>query len=575
MDFQDIYLPFRLSPWVSTRPWEVFLKMRMNYPPIAILLPLVFMSLTLAYGGECGSSEKVDVKRLLVSTPAPPGWRLAGEVRLYSPDNVHEVIDGQNQIYLSYDLVEMAYAEYEPSEGEGGWLGVLVFDMGRPEHALGVFAQQHRGVEAEYLPGPWQEAIPGSLWVGRYYVEIQQTPEPGTASEAIAKAVAKRLPRGPGPERLVEPLPPEGMLPHSAGFTRRGFLGLDGLGNVKEAEYRLREESIRLFLSSASSPKGAAGLLAELRNAMRDPVRDVDVGDEGFLVRREWVGTVVLARAGRWIVGSADKNMEAKPSHMLKEFAEQLSRKETGRMRTRPLVIGHRGFSAKCPENTLVSYREAIRAGAKMAECDVRLSADKVPVLIHDEELDRTSNGKGPVGNYPLAKLKTLDAGSWKGPQFAGEPIPTLEEALKAVKGKLRLAIETKDGHMEQEVVETVRKSGTAPEDVVIFSFDQGTLKRITEIEPLFPTVWLLGKLPEEPEEWRAIIRTALRTRVCALALQHENADARFIRLAHETGFPIYVWTVNDRARMEEFLELGVDGIVTDRVDVLLEVVGE
>ena len=102
-----------------------------------------------------------------------------------------------------------------------------------------------------------------------------------------------------------------------------------------------------------------------------------------------------------------------------------------------PLVIAHRGFSGVAPENTLAAFRKAIDVGADMFELDVLLSQDEHVVVIHDDTLERTTNGTGKVIDHTLAELQALDAGSWFSPEFAGEPIPTLEDALRLAKGEI------------------------------------------------------------------------------------------------------------------------------------------
>lgn len=239
-------------------------------------------------------------------------------------------------------------------------------------------------------------------------------------------------------------------------------------------------------------------------------------------------------------------------------------------VRTHPLVIAHRGFSWIAPENTLAAYRLAMEAGAEMAECDVWLSADGVPVLLHDRDLERTTGVAGPVTERTVAELKQLDAGSWKSEEYAGERIPTLVETLRLVKGRMRLVIEIKPSGMEQEVVDAIAEAGVAPEDVMIFSFRHDVVDRIARIEPLLPTTWLVGDFPEDEEGWPEVIRQALRARVSALGLSRRNVPAGFVHLAHQVGLPVFVWTVNEEEEMRRLIDLGVDAIITDRPDVLL-----
>ena len=244
-------------------------------------------------------------------------------------------------------------------------------------------------------------------------------------------------------------------------------------------------------------------------------------------------------------------------------------------VRTHPLAVAHRGFSHKAPENTLAAYRLAIETGVEMAECDVRLSADGVPVVIHDEKLERTAQAPGKVGDYPLAELKKLDVGRWKSDKYRGERIPTLVEALQLVKGKLRFVIEIKGTDMERQVVDAIGAADVAPEDVMIFSFQYDAVRRIAEIEPLLPTTWLIGELPEDPAAYRPLIRQSLQARVSAVGLSQKYARSDFLFLAHQCGLQVFFWTVNKAPDMRRLVRLGADGIISDRPDLLLEVLRE
>jgi glycerophosphoryl diester phosphodiesterase len=245
---------------------------------------------------------------------------------------------------------------------------------------------------------------------------------------------------------------------------------------------------------------------------------------------------------------------------------------ELRRLRTRLLVVAHRGFSYRAPENTLASYRLAIKAGADMAECDVWLSADRVPVLLHDENLKRTTGADAVVGSLPLAKLKELDAGRWKSPEFAGEHVPTLGEVLKLVAGKLRLAIEIKPAGIEPEVVAAIHEAGVRPADVMIFSFKREVIEAIAKLEPSLPTTWLIGEMLWQDSGRREKLAEALQARASAVGLPVPRVDPAIVRLARESGLPIFVWTVNDPADMRYLMRIGVDGIITDRPDLLVRI---
>jgi glycerophosphoryl diester phosphodiesterase len=241
------------------------------------------------------------------------------------------------------------------------------------------------------------------------------------------------------------------------------------------------------------------------------------------------------------------------------------------RLRTRPLVVAHRGFSHRAPENTLAAYQLAIDAGAEMAECDVWLSSDRIPVLLHDADLQRTTGVEGQVNALTLAELKRLDAGGWKAPEFAGERIPTLHETLNLVSGKLRLVIEIKPAGMEREVVAAIHKAGVKPSDVMIFSFKREVVDTMARLEPSLPTTWLVGDMPWQPAARLETLAEALRARASAIGLPLTRVDPAVLRLAHESGLSVFVWTVNEPADMRYLARIGVDGIITDRPDLLLQ----
>ena len=115
----------------------------------------------------------------------------------------------------------------------------------------------------------------------------------------------------------------------------------------------------------------------------------------------------------------------------------------------RPWVVAHRGYSGRYPENTASAFEAAIGAGADMIELDVCMTKDRVPIVIHDKTLERTTDGHGLVSELKLSKLKKLDAGSWFSPEFEGESIPTLEEILMQIRGKIPVNIEIKPESFE------------------------------------------------------------------------------------------------------------------------------
>lgn len=164
-------------------------------------------------------------------------------------------------------------------------------------------------------------------------------------------------------------------------------------------------------------------------------------------------------------------------------------------------VIAHRGSSSDCPENTLASTRRAIAVGATAVEVDVRLSKDKRLVLRHDAELERTTNGKGLIGDKALTELKELDAGSWFDPKFAGEKIPTLAEVLMLCRGKIDVLLDLKEEGSEysQLVAMTIRERGEETRTIV----GVRSLEQAAEFRKLLPKSRQLG-LIAKPDEIEA-----------------------------------------------------------------------
>lgn len=164
-------------------------------------------------------------------------------------------------------------------------------------------------------------------------------------------------------------------------------------------------------------------------------------------------------------------------------------------------IIAHRGSSSDCPENTLASTRRAIAVGATAVEVDVRLSKDKQLVLRHDAELERTTNGKGVIGEKTLAELKQLDAGSWFDPKFTGEKIPTLAEVLVVCRGKIDVLLDLKEQGSDyaQLVAKTIQEHGEEARTIV----GVRSLEQAAEFRQLLPKARQLG-LIAKPDEIEA-----------------------------------------------------------------------
>jgi len=232
-----------------------------------------------------------------------------------------------------------------------------------------------------------------------------------------------------------------------------------------------------------------------------------------------------------------------------------------------PHIVAHRGLSYAAPENTLAAYQMAIDSGAEMAECDVHLSQDGVAVLLHDDTVDRTTNGTGLAADKSLAELQSLDAGGWKDPAFAGERIPTLAEALRFVRGKMRFIIEIKGNTMGPAVLRAMRDVGSSPEEVLIISFYYTAITDIRALDNRLPAAWLWEGLPDDESDREALFERALQAGVEGIGLPRQCVDQRFVNSAHEHALQVFVFTVNEEEEMRRIAALGVDALITDRPD--------
>jgi glycerophosphoryl diester phosphodiesterase len=236
--------------------------------------------------------------------------------------------------------------------------------------------------------------------------------------------------------------------------------------------------------------------------------------------------------------------------------------------KSEPLVIGHRGIASRAPENTLASYRQAIELGIAVVECDVHLTADGVPVAIHDDDLLRTTGVAGKIADFTRAEIEELDAGSWKGPEFANERIPTLEQLLELTRDRAVLVVELKDPNAVQAVVDAMRKCGVKSDGVVIFAWDVETLDRVRALEPELSTTLLVKRPPVDAAQRERLFSLARSHEIPRLGVENRDLDRALFRRAHDAGLEVWVWTVNQPEEMRRLAEWGADGIISDYPDV-------
>lgn len=230
-------------------------------------------------------------------------------------------------------------------------------------------------------------------------------------------------------------------------------------------------------------------------------------------------------------------------------------------------VQAHRGASAYAPENTMASFKMALEMKADYLELDVHLTKDGHLLIMHDETVDRTTDGKGAIKNMTLAEITKLDAGIKYNKKFKGEKVPTLEELLKTFAGKIKFNIEIKADGCEEGVVKLI-KQYKIEKDVMVSSFHHEYLQKVKELEPSIITAGLVTMGPKIKQLKNTIKADYLNI--------HESFLTKAIYdKAREAGLGVVVWTVNEKENMKKFVQMGVDGIITNYPDVARQVVSE
>ncbi|MGU7783938.1 glycerophosphodiester phosphodiesterase [Burkholderia sp. PU8-34] len=236
-----------------------------------------------------------------------------------------------------------------------------------------------------------------------------------------------------------------------------------------------------------------------------------------------------------------------------------------------PRVVAHRGGGTLAPENTLAALDEGARRGHRMVEFDAKLSSDDVTFLLHDDTVDRTSNGHGPAARMRYAELAALDAGSWFDARFAGERMPTFDAAAaRCIALGLAANVEIKPcPGRERETGRRVAMDAAAhwrgaavPPLLSSFSFD--ALQHAREAAPELPRGMLYETVPGD---WHAQVVDALGC--VSLHADHRSLDEPLVHAIKAAGLRILVYTVNDLARAQQLVRWGVDAICTDRIDLI------
>jgi glycerophosphoryl diester phosphodiesterase len=229
--------------------------------------------------------------------------------------------------------------------------------------------------------------------------------------------------------------------------------------------------------------------------------------------------------------------------------------------------VAHRGASGEAPENTIISFQRAIAQGADVIETDARLSKDKEIVLIHDETVERTTDGRDKVSQLTLKEIKSLDAGSWFGKEFSGEKIPTLSEALEVIRGRTKLNIEFKgkDPLLVPKVTNFLKDEGFIKE-AILSSFDYSFIEEAKRLERRVTTGLLFATPAQRGTsfpywKWADLILP-----------RYNLVSEDLVKRAHSKSLKVIVWTVDEPEEIKRLSDLRVDGIASNYPALLTEV---
>ncbi|MGI6083168.1 MAG: glycerophosphodiester phosphodiesterase [Limnochordia bacterium] len=233
-------------------------------------------------------------------------------------------------------------------------------------------------------------------------------------------------------------------------------------------------------------------------------------------------------------------------------------------------VLGHRGAMGHAPENTMASFAKAIELKTDMTELDVHLSRDGELIVIHDPGVERTTDGEGLVCELTLAQIRSLDAGSWFAPEFAGERVPVLSEVMELVKGKIDLNVEVKAGPkgiypgIIDRLIDEIERHDMV-DSVVVSSFQRPYLHELRQKAPHVKAALLYSKAFDEP--WQQAVDQGWD-----LHPHMSLVDPRLVDEAHARGISVRAWNPNKAEEMRPLIALGVDGVGTNYPEILQRV---
>ncbi len=236
-----------------------------------------------------------------------------------------------------------------------------------------------------------------------------------------------------------------------------------------------------------------------------------------------------------------------------------------------PKLVAHRGAGRKAPENTLAAFRRGAACGFLMMEYDVKLSADDVPILLHDDTLERTSSGTGRAADYRYADMARFDFGGWHSAAYSGEPLATLYGIAAYTRAhgihsnieiKPTAGFEQHTGERIATLAATLWEGASLPP--LLSSFSETALAAARDVAPELPRALLIEN--ELPADWRARVS---RLGCAGLNLNHRHVSQDLVREIKAEGLTLAIWTVNEISRARELLGWGCDAIITDEVETM------
>lgn len=237
------------------------------------------------------------------------------------------------------------------------------------------------------------------------------------------------------------------------------------------------------------------------------------------------------------------------------------------------MIIAHRGFSGHYPENTLRAFQEALKLKVDAVELDVRRTQDSALVVIHDETVDRTTNGSGYVSELTWDEIKSLDAGIKKDKNFAGEHIPTLDDTLELVNGQTMLIVEIKEPDTVAQIVDSIKRHN-AHDWVNLVSFHAEAIASAKELAPQISRTLIGGAdIGLSDKAFRDFVHTAFSNSANSITVHYSTLTESRVRYCHERFLTVGTWTVDKGDLANKLVSIGVDWIATNYPDVMVGLV--